>query len=55
MRYRIVIEVDTDESREWINGLAVSLMNDTVTTRSNPVYLATEVVEDNKRKVIRKK
>ncbi len=53
MRYRIVLEIDTDKDREWVNRLANHLMDKTVSIVSNPVYLATEVVKDNERNIIR--
>ena len=45
MRYRIVIEIDTDASRKAVNGLATHMHNEAVTKWCNPVYVATEVVE----------
>lgn len=54
MRYRITVEIDTDKSREWVNEvLARSVMDECVTRYSSPVYLATEVVTDEQRNILR--
>jgi hypothetical protein len=48
MRYRIIIEVDTDETnRKIINNLALYLKDEAVTTWCNPVYVATEIVDEH--------
>lgn len=47
-RYRIVIELDTDESRPVVNQLAQRLYDEAVTKYSNPVFLSTEKVENTK-------
>lgn len=44
MRYRIIIEVDTNKTRIIINELAQRLYDEAVTRYSTPVYLATEIV-----------
>ena len=46
MRYRIVLEVDTDEPRIVLNQLAQRLYDEAVTKYSNPVYLSTEKVDN---------
>jgi len=50
MRYRIVIEVDVDDSvpRDIVNGLAERASDECVIKFSTPVYLSTEKVEANK-------
>lgn len=53
MRYRIVIEIDTSENRDWVNTLANHMLDEAVTKFSNPVYLATEVVTDKQRSILR--
>lgn len=53
MRYRIVLEVDTNEKRDSINRLAQHLYDEAVTTWTTPVFLSTEVVENRSRTVIR--
>ncbi len=47
MRYRIVIELDTSESRIVVNQLAQRLYDEAVTRYSTPVFLSTEKVEPN--------
>lgn len=44
-RYRIVIEVDTDEDRAFVNKLAEHMFDEAVTRKSTPAYLSTEQVE----------
>jgi hypothetical protein len=46
MRYRIVLEIDTDEPRIVVNQLAQRLYNEAVTKYSNPVFLSTEKVDN---------
>lgn len=48
MRYRIVLEIDTDEPRIVVNQLAQRLWDEAVTRYSNPVFLSTEKVEDTR-------
>lgn len=45
MRYRIVIELETDEPRIVVNQLAERLYNEAVTKYSNPVFCSTEKVD----------
>lgn len=53
MRYRITIEIDTDSPRMAVNRLAME-MNETAITRwCNPVYVATEVVENEQRTILK--
>jgi hypothetical protein len=47
MRYRIIIEIDTEAKREAINSLALTMQDCAVQKWCNPVYLSTEVVTDN--------
>ncbi len=44
MRYRIVLEIDSDEPRVVINQLAQSLCYEAVTEYSTPVFLSTEKI-----------
>lgn len=53
MRYRIIIEIDTDKNREWVNKLAENMMDYSITSHSTPVYLATEMVTDKQRSILR--
>lgn len=46
MRYRIVIEVDTESNRMAVNHLAMNMKDLAVTSWSNPVYLSTEKVDN---------
>jgi hypothetical protein len=46
MRYRIVIELDTNQPRVVVNQLAQRLYDEAVTKYSNPVFLSTEKLED---------
>ncbi len=48
MRYRIVIELDTDQPRVVVNQLAQRLYDEAVTKYTNPVFLSTEKLEDTK-------
>ena len=47
MRYRIIIEVDTQEPRIVVNQLAQRFYDEAVTKYSTPVYLSTEKVESS--------
>ena len=49
MRYRIIVEIDTDKSRDWVNEVFARRVFECVSQYSNPVYLATEVVTDKQR------
>lgn len=55
IRYRIVIEVDAEASvmRRSINELAEEAMQVFVCKKTNPVYLATEIIGDKQRNIIR--
>jgi hypothetical protein len=44
-RYRIVLEIDSDQPRIVINQLAERLYNEAITRYSQPVFLSTEKVE----------
>ncbi len=47
MRYRIVIEVDTERKRGWLDELAKAMYDVAVTTKSNPVFLSTELIDNH--------
>ena len=47
-RYRIVIEVETNENRVVLNQLAQRMSDEAVTRYSNPVFLSTEIIEDTR-------
>lgn len=52
MRYRIVIEIDTELERATVNELAKLLANDVQKLNNlNLVYLATELVPDKERNI----
>lgn len=53
MRYRIVIEVDTDQPRKQVNILSERISDLAVTTWSNPVYLSTEEVCEKNRTILK--
>lgn len=43
MRYKIVIEIDTESSRMAVNRLAMEMKDLAVTSWCNPVFLSTEI------------
>jgi hypothetical protein len=45
MRYRIVIELDTQEPRQVVNKLAERIYDEAFTRYTTPVFLSTEIVE----------
>lgn len=51
MRYRIVIEIDTDAERTSVNRLALEMRLMAVNSWSVPIYCATEVVNDKERNI----
>lgn len=55
MRYRIVIELDTDAKRVAVNNLACDMQDLCVTTWCNPVYVATEIVQNEQRAILYEK
>lgn len=52
MRYRIVIEIDTQATRANVNRLADEMKDLAVTGWCNPVYVATEVVSPKARTIL---
>jgi len=57
MRYRIIIDVDTDQPRIVVNQLAERMYNEAVTRYSMPVFCSTEKLDhlDHNVEVIRSK
>lgn len=54
MRYRIVIEIDTDGNRMAINRLAMEMKDQAVTSWCNPVFLSTEMLTSDKQELYKK-
>lgn len=55
MRYRIVIEIDTEGNRMAINRLAMSMKDLAVTSWSNPVFVSTEQLTPDKHELYNRK
>ncbi len=53
MRYRIIIEVDTEAKQSAVNNIALDMLSIAVTKWSNPVYCATEVVKNKERYILK--
>lgn len=55
MRYRIVLEIETDQGRDFLNKLAQHCFDETITKESNPVFLSTQLCATDEQRLYNRK